>query len=119
MEVATTTIIEVDETIPELPVKDVNFRIHRDIRFSKDPTPYKVRGPICPCNRHQLTLAKSSLTSPPHGPGPGAKGPTRVTMSTASRARRSSAAVCGVPKPRTFASSGAVSTGIRISGGRC
>lgn len=24
-----------------MPVKDVIFRIHRDIRFSKDPTPYK------------------------------------------------------------------------------
>ncbi|KAL1792594.1 hypothetical protein ACET3X_009101 [Alternaria dauci] len=34
-------IIEVDETIPELPVKDVIYRIYRDIRFSKDPTPYK------------------------------------------------------------------------------
>ncbi|KAH9864847.1 hypothetical protein IAQ61_008792 [Plenodomus lingam] len=34
-------IIEADETIPELPVKDVIFRIYRDIRFSKDPTPYK------------------------------------------------------------------------------
>ncbi|KAI9151846.1 LOW QUALITY PROTEIN: hypothetical protein HJFPF1_09057 [Paramyrothecium foliicola] len=40
--VATTqTLIDVDETIPELPTKDVIFRIHRDIRFSKDPTPYK------------------------------------------------------------------------------
>ncbi|KFA63610.1 hypothetical protein S40285_04117 [Stachybotrys chlorohalonatus IBT 40285] len=37
----TESIIAVDETIPELPLKDVNFRIHRDIRFSKDPTPYK------------------------------------------------------------------------------
>uniref|UniRef100_A0A8H7NFB7 DUF2461 domain-containing protein n=1 Tax=Bionectria ochroleuca TaxID=29856 RepID=A0A8H7NFB7_BIOOC len=35
------TAIDVDETIPELPVKDIIFRIHRDIRFSKDPTPYK------------------------------------------------------------------------------
>ncbi|KAK7221039.1 hypothetical protein V2G26_009042 [Clonostachys chloroleuca] len=35
------TAIDIDETIPELPVKDVIFRIHRDIRFSKDPTPYK------------------------------------------------------------------------------
>ncbi|KAJ5065738.1 hypothetical protein J3E72DRAFT_437419 [Bipolaris maydis] len=34
-------IIEGDETIPELPVKDVIYRIYRDIRFSKDPTPYK------------------------------------------------------------------------------
>lgn len=32
---------EVDETIPELPAKDVVFRIYRDIRFSKDSTPYK------------------------------------------------------------------------------
>ncbi|RFU30487.1 hypothetical protein B7463_g5868, partial [Scytalidium lignicola] len=34
-------VIEKDETIPELPVKDVIFRIYRDIRFSNDKTPYK------------------------------------------------------------------------------
>lgn len=39
----TERIIEVDPTVPELPFKDVNFRIYRDIRFSKDPTPYKVQ----------------------------------------------------------------------------
>jgi hypothetical protein len=56
----TQKVIEVDETIPELPVKDIVrfqtahrrniqsltllqiFRIYRDIRFSSDPTPYKV-----------------------------------------------------------------------------
>ncbi|KZF20935.1 hypothetical protein L228DRAFT_249779 [Xylona heveae TC161] len=38
----TEKIIEKDETIPELPVKDIIFRIYRDIRFSKDPTPYKI-----------------------------------------------------------------------------
>jgi uncharacterized protein (TIGR02453 family) len=37
----TEKIIEQDSTIPELPAKDLVFRIHRDIRFSKDPTPYK------------------------------------------------------------------------------
>jgi hypothetical protein len=69
-------LIEVDDTIPELPLKDIVsfapllptgalvhasmkanrpkatfinehakqvFRIHRDVRFSKDQTPYKVR----------------------------------------------------------------------------
>ncbi|PTB64627.1 hypothetical protein BBK36DRAFT_1176872 [Trichoderma citrinoviride] len=41
VEATTQTLIEVDDTIPELPAKDVIFRIHRDIRFSKDPTPYK------------------------------------------------------------------------------
>ncbi|KAM0426796.1 hypothetical protein ACHAPT_008112 [Fusarium lateritium] len=41
VERTTESIIEADETIPELPVKDLTFRIHRDIRFSKDPTPYK------------------------------------------------------------------------------
>ncbi|KJK81900.1 hypothetical protein H634G_03163 [Metarhizium anisopliae BRIP 53293] len=41
VEAATLTIIEVDETIPELPVKDVIFRIYRDVRFSKVKTPYK------------------------------------------------------------------------------
>ncbi|KAL8393074.1 hypothetical protein RB595_003032 [Gaeumannomyces hyphopodioides] len=30
-----------DETLPELPVKDLSFRIYRDIRFSKEKTPYK------------------------------------------------------------------------------
>jgi hypothetical protein len=44
VDATTQTLIEVDETIPELPAKDVIFRIHRDIRFSKDPTPYKVRN---------------------------------------------------------------------------
>lgn len=30
-----------DETLPQLPVKDLSFRIYRDIRFSKEKTPYK------------------------------------------------------------------------------
>ncbi|KAF2466001.1 uncharacterized protein BDR25DRAFT_238555 [Lindgomyces ingoldianus] len=34
-------VIEADETVPELPVKDIIFRIYRDVRFSKDQTPYK------------------------------------------------------------------------------
>ena len=34
-------VSEVDETVPELPIKDCLFRIYRDIRFSPDPTPYK------------------------------------------------------------------------------
>ncbi|KAK7753636.1 hypothetical protein SLS62_004494 [Diatrype stigma] len=41
VETLTERITEADETIPELPLKDVIFRIYRDIRFSKDPTPYK------------------------------------------------------------------------------
>ncbi|EED19344.1 conserved hypothetical protein [Talaromyces stipitatus ATCC 10500] len=41
VETMTEKIIEKDETIPELPAKDLVFRIHRDIRFSNDPTPYK------------------------------------------------------------------------------
>ncbi|KAK1767670.1 hypothetical protein QBC33DRAFT_490911 [Phialemonium atrogriseum] len=41
VETMTEKIIEVDDSIPELPFKDVNFRIYRDIRFSSDPTPYK------------------------------------------------------------------------------
>jgi uncharacterized protein (DUF2461 family) len=40
VEKITERLTEIDETIPELPVKDVIFRIYRDIRFSKDPTPY-------------------------------------------------------------------------------
>ncbi|KJR83275.1 uncharacterized protein SPSK_04306 [Sporothrix schenckii 1099-18] len=32
---------DADETIPELPAKDVVFRIYRDVRFSKDQRPYK------------------------------------------------------------------------------
>ncbi|KAI9845616.1 MAG: hypothetical protein M1838_001676 [Thelocarpon superellum] len=41
VDVLTGKIIEKDSTIPELPVKDLKFRIYRDIRFSSDPTPYK------------------------------------------------------------------------------
>ena len=41
VEALTPAIIEKDETIPELPSKDVTFRIYRDIRFTPDPTPYK------------------------------------------------------------------------------
>ena len=42
IECLTEKIIEKDETIPELPSKDVTFRIYRDVRFSSDQTPYKV-----------------------------------------------------------------------------
>ncbi len=41
VESLTEKVIEMDETIPELPPKDLTFRIYRDIRFSPDPTPYK------------------------------------------------------------------------------
>ncbi|RYP67811.1 hypothetical protein DL769_005673 [Monosporascus sp. CRB-8-3] len=41
VESLTERIAEADDTIPELPLKDVIFRIYRDIRFTKDPTPYK------------------------------------------------------------------------------
>ncbi|KAF8861882.1 hypothetical protein BDZ45DRAFT_671460 [Acephala macrosclerotiorum] len=34
-------VSEKDATIPELPIKDVIYRIYRDVRFSSDPTPYK------------------------------------------------------------------------------
>ena len=43
LECLQTRLVELDETIPELPTKDIIFRIYRDIRFSPDPTPYKVR----------------------------------------------------------------------------
>ncbi|KAI4221795.1 MAG: hypothetical protein L6R40_008612 [Gallowayella cf. fulva] len=41
VEKMTEKMTEIDETIPELPPKDLTFRIYRDIRFSSDPTPYK------------------------------------------------------------------------------
>ncbi|KAJ5529358.1 Conserved hypothetical protein CHP02453 [Penicillium freii] len=41
VESLTPKIAEVDATVPELPVKDLVFRIHRDVRFSKNPLPYK------------------------------------------------------------------------------
>ncbi|TLD28318.1 hypothetical protein PspLS_03597 [Pyricularia sp. CBS 133598] len=41
IETITPRIVDADDTIPELPAKDIVFRIYRDIRFSKDPTPYK------------------------------------------------------------------------------
>ncbi|KAK0282268.1 hypothetical protein LTR35_000675 [Friedmanniomyces endolithicus] len=42
VEQLTERLAAIDDTIPELPVKDVVFRIYRDVRFSPDPTPYKV-----------------------------------------------------------------------------
>ncbi|OAX79010.1 hypothetical protein ACJ72_06674 [Emergomyces africanus] len=41
VESLTEKIMEKDSTIPELPAKDLVFRIYRDVRFSNDPTPYK------------------------------------------------------------------------------
>jgi len=41
VESLTERLVEIDDTVPELPVKDIIFRIYRDVRFSKDPTPYK------------------------------------------------------------------------------
>ncbi|GAB7352586.1 hypothetical protein MBLNU459_g2968t1 [Dothideomycetes sp. NU459] len=41
VETLTGELVKIDDTIPELPTKDIVFRIYRDIRFSKDPTPYK------------------------------------------------------------------------------
>ncbi|KAL8670918.1 MAG: hypothetical protein Q9168_004564 [Polycauliona sp. 1 TL-2023] len=41
VEKMTDKMTEIDETVPELPPKDLTFRIYRDIRFSSDPTPYK------------------------------------------------------------------------------
>lgn len=41
VESLTEKIVKKDETIPELPPKDLTFRIYRDVRFSPDPTPYK------------------------------------------------------------------------------
>ncbi|KAK0346406.1 hypothetical protein LTR94_006852 [Friedmanniomyces endolithicus] len=43
VEQLTERLAAIDDTIPELPVKDVVFRIYRDVRFSPDPTPYKSR----------------------------------------------------------------------------
>ncbi|KAH6700816.1 hypothetical protein EV126DRAFT_522546 [Verticillium dahliae] len=41
IEALTPLVSEADETVPELPLRDLTFRIHRDMRFSKNPTPYK------------------------------------------------------------------------------
>lgn len=65
VEQLTEKLVDLDDSVPELPVKDIVsicrhypsdfstcltiahlqiFRIYRDIRFSSDPTPYKVRA---------------------------------------------------------------------------
>ncbi|KAG7404304.1 hypothetical protein Forpe1208_v015768 [Fusarium oxysporum f. sp. rapae] len=41
IERTTSSIMFIDDTIPELPAKDVMFRIYRDLRFSPDGKPYK------------------------------------------------------------------------------
>ncbi|KAK8250757.1 hypothetical protein HDK77DRAFT_480691 [Phyllosticta capitalensis] len=73
VECLTEKVIQADDTVPELPIKDVVFRIHRDIRFTSDPTPYKT-----------LFSAAWFASRAPHsrnlqlkpfyiGPGPGGK----------------------------------------------
>ncbi|KAK8034638.1 glycoside hydrolase family 92 protein [Apiospora rasikravindrae] len=95
VETLTEKITEADETIPELPLKDVVFRIYRDIRFSKDPTPYKVTS---------SSLLALHLTTPPHGRGPVAKVPMPATMCTANPAAIASlAAGCGIPTREAIA----------------
>ncbi|KAJ5376906.1 hypothetical protein N7509_013792 [Penicillium cosmopolitanum] len=42
VEALTGKLAEHDSTVPELPAKDLVFRIHRDVRFSKNPLPYKI-----------------------------------------------------------------------------
>ncbi|KAJ6095274.1 hypothetical protein N7486_006020 [Penicillium sp. IBT 16267x] len=42
VETLSAKVSEVDSTVPELPTKDLTFRIHRDVRFSKNPLPYKI-----------------------------------------------------------------------------
>ena len=80
----TERLTEIDDTIPELPVKDVVrfygdfimrsilftfvvvqiFRIYRDVRFTSDPTPYKVsvkrpaRIPSAPAHRPASLMHK-------------------------------------------------------------
>ncbi|KAK9236809.1 hypothetical protein V1525DRAFT_405729 [Lipomyces kononenkoae] len=41
VETLSARMTQIDETIPPLPLKDISFRIYRDIRFSNDKTPYK------------------------------------------------------------------------------
>ncbi|KAL4919650.1 hypothetical protein BDW62DRAFT_216796 [Aspergillus aurantiobrunneus] len=41
VEILTPQIIAFDATVPELPPKDIIFRIYRDVRFSRDQRPYK------------------------------------------------------------------------------
>ena len=36
-------LLEADDTLPELPSKDLIFRIYRDVRFSSDPTPFNTK----------------------------------------------------------------------------
>ncbi|KAN0076256.1 Conserved hypothetical protein (DUF2461) domain containing protein [Elaphomyces granulatus] len=67
VESLTKRIIDQDSTIPELPAKDLVFRIHRDIRFSKDPTPYKVcKGDPEP---HPSPPSRSCVLSDAERPG--------------------------------------------------
>ncbi|KKY13567.1 hypothetical protein UCDDS831_g08880 [Diplodia seriata] len=60
----TEKVIEADDTIPELPTKDIVFRIYRDIRFSSDPTPYKVGNSHRKLARYTLTDSRRTLPPP-------------------------------------------------------
>jgi uncharacterized protein (DUF2461 family) len=76
----------IDDTIPDLPAKDVMFRIYRDLRFSTDKKPYKVTvTPIFGC----LGEAEGCRhTFPQHGPERDEKGHMRTITYIANRGRR-------------------------------
>ncbi|POW08752.1 hypothetical protein PSTT_07275 [Puccinia striiformis] len=65
-------IVECDWTIPQLPAKDLVYRLHRDVRFASDKTPYKKyfsagfsrTGRKGPWALYYLQIEVSTLSSP-------------------------------------------------------
>jgi len=57
-----------DETIPHLPPKDCVHRIYRDMRFAKDPTPYKNRlaATFCRAGRNGLDFGGYHIVLQPN-----------------------------------------------------
>lgn len=79
LESLTERLTVIDETVPDLPVKDLTFRIYRDIRFSPNPTPYKVRMLVVVssrCSRIANRPESVRPTSRPHGLEPEERDPT-------------------------------------------
>ena len=116
VECLTEKLIEVDDTIPELPAKDIVFRIYRDVRFSNDPSkspllilsylPLSIhpRTPFAPLPPKLNTPFRQPPTkhaSPPHGREQGARGHTHITTPTSSPEARISWEVASGCRRRT------------------
>jgi hypothetical protein len=126
VETLTPKIMAFDATIPELPPRDTIFRIYRDVRFSRDQTPYKVElflPVLLPVQLSYHTNTDSFVYLSPiflrRSLGRGGGDRMLATISTLARSHRMSAAVFGLRSPPPFSYCDRASTRDRRTGIAC